>query len=487
MTSTVDNLHPHEKKILAALRELGKSTTAELSKKTGIPEPSVHKAGQWSSIKGLLKYDEKMTENYKLTPEGRKYLREGLPEKLLIRLVSQGTNEIPKLQSKLPQLSVGLAWAKKKGWLTIVSGKLTLTPGGKKALTTQTPTESGLKGDRTPQNLSELKSRKLIEVAATTEKSLYLTPKGRAHASGIGKIKEEINQLTPEMLMTGSWKGKDFRSYAMDTPVPVAVPGKTHPYTQFINKTRQKLITLGFEEMRGPYVESEFWNSDALFMPHDHPARGIHDIFSIKTVKKTRVKNRLALERVAKTHKTGWITGSSGWGFWDPDKTLNTVLRAHTTSVSARTVASKPNIPGKYFTIDRNFRPDEIDATHFVEFHHLDGIVLGENLTIKHLIGFLDLIAREVVGAEKRRFRPGYFPFTEPSVELDCYINGKWIEIGGSGIFRPEVTRPLGVDVPVLAWGLGMERMSMLKLGAKDIRELYSDDLEWLRKKEMVR
>jgi phenylalanyl-tRNA synthetase alpha chain len=487
MTNTVDNLHPHEKKILAALRELGKSTTGDISKKTGIPEPSVHKAGHWSSIKGLIKYDEKRTEDHKLTPEGNKYLKEGLPEKNLIRLVSQGITRIATLKKKHPQLSVGLAWAKKKAWINIAENRLTLTPKGEKALTTQTPTERGLAGSINEENRNELEVRKLIEVTGTREKRLYLTQKGKAHASGIGKIKEEINQLTTEMLRTGSWKGKAFRPYAMDTPVPVVVPGKEHPYTQFINKTRQKLITLGFEETRGPYVESEFWNSDALFMPHDHPARGIHDIFNIKTTKKARVRNRLALGRVAKTHKRGWITGSSGWGLWDPDKTLNTILRSHTTSVSARTVASKPKIPGKYFTISRNFRPDEIDATHFVEFHQLDGIVLGETLTLKHLVGFLDLIAREVVGAEKRRFRPGYFPFTEPSVELDCYINGKWVEIGGSGIFRPEVTVPLGVDVPVLAWGLGMERLSMLKLGAKDIRELYSDDLEWLRKKEMVK
>ena len=297
---------------------------------------------------------------------------------------------------------------------------------------------------------------------------------------------KEISDLFPELIKYDVWEKVKFKRYNVKLPSYRIYPGKLHPYRQIIEEVRKKLLSLGFVEIKGPLVELNFWNCDALFMPSDHPARSIHDVFVIKTEKKGKIKNKMILERVAETHKNGWITGSCGWGFWNPKQTLNLILRSQTTAVSVRTLANKPEIPGKYFTIGRVFRPDEIDATHFIEFHQCEGIVLGENLTFRHLLGYLRIFGKEIAGAEKVRFRPSYFPFTEPSVELDCFINGKWIEVGGAGIFRPEVTQPLGINVPVLAWGIGFERLSMIKLNVNDIRKLYNDDLEWLRKKTVI-
>jgi len=475
-------LHPHENLVLAELKNMKKAAINELSKKTGLPEDAVHKAVHWLVLKGLARTEEKTRTKAKLTSEGETYLKEGLPEKNLLKLISQGKTSLNELK-KTKNSGIAIGWAKRKGWITIRNGKAELTPEGDSALRDKTPAEKTLLGE-SDAALEELRKRGLVNIEETTKKICIITKQGLSFRTE--KPKKEIGQLTPEIIKSGKWKETPFRPYSLNTPVPQAPMGKRHPYSRFIDDVRQKLIALGFTEVSGPYVETEFWNSDALFMPHDHPARGIHDVFMIKTRRKGVVKNRLILEKIAKTHKNGWITGSRGWGEWNPERTRNLILRSQTTAVSARTLASNPEIPGKYFVISRNFRPDEIDATHFVEFHQVEGIVLGEGLTFRHLLGYLDMFGKEIAGADKIRFRPSYFPFTEPSVELDCYINGEWIELGGAGIFRPEVTLPLGVNVPVLAWGLGFERLAMIKLGADKIKTLYNDDLDWLRKRKAV-
>ena len=136
----------------------------------------------------------------------------------------------------------------------------------------------------------------------------------------------------------------------------------------------------------------------------------------------------------------------------------------------------------KYFSIARCFRYDQVDATHTTDFFQVEGIVLGRDINFRTLLGLLDLFAREVAQAKESRFLPTYFPFTEPSVELQVrHPRLGWIELGGAGLFRAEVTRPLGVDVPVIAWGLGLDRMAMVALGIHDIRDLFSTDLEMIR------
>ncbi len=479
-------LHPQERQTLMAL-EAGELPAADIAAASGLPIDSVNKACMWLKLKGMVNFREKKQTAIILTPEGKEYLRNGLPEKKLLRHLVN-TSDIQTLKKRMPDLTIALAWAKRKGWISVSSGRLSVTHEGRAARRKKTPLERSLeKGEPTDRaTLAEMKTRKLIFVTEKKTKTFFLTPLGKSVLPIISKTPEELGQLTPADIKTGNWKKKKFRPYDVHTPVPTLFPAKPHPYVQFINTIRNKLISLGFQEMKGPFVETEFWNSDALFMPHDHPARGIHDIFRIKKPTRGEVRDAFALKRVASTHKNGWITGSSGWGTWNPGKTFRLVMRSQTTAVSVRTLASKPEIPSKFFTIDRNFRPDVTDATHLTEFHQCEGIVLGKNLNLKHLLGYLELFGKEVAGAEDVRFRPGYFPFTEPSVELDGLVNGKWVELGGSGIFRPEVTRPLGVDVPVLAWGMGFGRLAMLKLGITDMRDLFSHDLEWLRNRRMV-
>ena len=478
-------LHPQERLVMLSIKS-GEATDKSIAAATGLPVAAVNKAGLWLKLKGLIEHKDRKESRISLTQEGRSYAKSGLPEKNLLK-ACQKEQGLEQLRKKIPELTIALAWAKRSGWIEIDRGRIKLTADGKSAISRKSGLEKALETGETEDEavLGQLKARKLVTVTETKEKTFILTQEGKKLIPELAAAKQEIGQLTPQDLRTGKWRGKEFRPYDVNTPVPTAVPAKMHPYVQFMNYTRQKLIALGFREVKGPYVETEFWNSDSLFMPQDHPARGIHDIFRVKSPATGEVREKLVLQRVAETHKNGWTTGSKGWGAWNPEQTLKLVLRSQTTAVSARTLAGGAR-HGKFFTIDRNFRPDVIDATHSLEFYQCEGIVVGEGMNLRHLLGYLKMFGEEIAGAEKVRFRPGYFPFTEPSVELDGLVNGKWMELAGSGIFRPEVTRPLGVDVPVLAWGIGFGRLAMIKMGITDSRDLFNHDLEWLKNQKIV-
>jgi phenylalanyl-tRNA synthetase alpha chain len=232
-----------------------------------------------------------------------------------------------------------------------------------------------------------------------------------------------------------------------------------------------------------------FFNCDSLFMPQDHPAREIHDIYFVKNPEYGNLDQyQDYLENIKETHENGWKTGSTGWNYqFSKEESARLILRSHGTAISARTLIGKNLlVPGKYFSIARCFRPEVTDRTHLTEFNQVEGIVVGENLTLRNLLGVLERFAIELAGADRVKFRPDYFPFTEPSVELAAYKEGYgWLEFGGSGIFRPELTQPLGVKVPVLAWGLGVDRLFMMKNQIDDIRDLFTQDLNWLRRKEV--
>jgi phenylalanyl-tRNA synthetase alpha chain len=195
------------------------------------------------------------------------------------------------------------------------------------------------------------------------------------------------------------------------------------------------------------------------------------------------------VKNVKATHENGWQTGSKGWNYrFSIEETKKLILRSQGTALSARMLVNENlEIPGKYFSISRCYRPDIVDRTHLTEFNQIEGIVVGEELTFRDLLGVLKRFASDIAGAQKVRFRPDYFPFTEPSVELAAYKEDfGWIEFGGAGIFRPEMTLPLGITVPVIAWGLGVNRIFMMKSGITDIRDLFTQNLEWLRMLKVI-
>ncbi len=437
---------------------------------------------------------------YILTDEGKDYLKNGLPEKQLITFI---VDEKPLEEVvKLPNSQIAIGWAKKNGWITIENNTVRLTDHGKKSLEEKSDAETALdsidkKIEISPETAKILLSRNLIkEEKEVVEvkisfweriKKLFF----RKNEIRIPETRDagEIAQLTPDIIKSGEWKNRTFRKYDVNAPAPTVYPGKKQPYNQVIESVKQKLIGLGFQEMRGPMVEEFFWNCDALFMPQDHPARSIHDVLLLKKPSMGNLPDENLVSKVKATHEGGWVTESTGWGnAWNKEDAARLVMRSQGTAVSARTLYENKDKPGKYFLIDRVFRYDVLDAKHLSEFDHCEGIVIGENMTFRHLLGFLKEIAI-LFEAEKVKFKPAYFPFTSPSCELYIYHKKLgWIEAGGAGMMRPEVLRPLGLEnSQVLAWGLGIGRLAMFTLGLDNIRMLYSDDLEWLRKAPLVR
>ena len=293
---------------------------------------------------------------------------------------------------------------------------------------------------------------------------------------------EEFGVLTPEMLASGAWKNGSFRPYGINAPTSRLIPGRHNAYGDYLQWVKDKLTALGFEEFDGPLVENEFWNGDALFMPQFHSARDIHDVYYVKDPVHCRQIEEPWLDNVARTHENGGDTGSRGWGYkFDHEFTRRQVLRSQGTVLSAHQL-TKAKVPGKYFGIVRCFRYDQVDATHGADFYQTEGIVLGDDVNLRNLLGLLKMFAEEIAGADEVKYVPGYFPFTEPSIEVHIKhpVLG-WFELGGAGIFRPEVTKSLGVDCPVLAWGLGIDRMALMHLGLNDLRELFTPNIESVR------
>jgi phenylalanyl-tRNA synthetase alpha chain len=504
----IAGLHPLERKVLAVLKAHPSIWDHVLLQETGLDESRFSMAMGWLLSKEIVSVeDEKTTKYVSLTELGRKYATELIPEKRILTDLKAGksvTIQGLREQGGMDQLEVSTAIGNLKQ-----HGIVRVGQGGMLELLKQDLPYDAIM----PQFLNEFsrapdpvnyetitldqkmfleydleklwKTRGIIKYSEKTSKRFSLTALGRDLLQRLPSeaVGEEVSQLTPEMLKDGSWRGKRFRKFHIDLKPPRIAAGRKHPYRQFLDDVKAKLVSMGFEEMRGPLVESEFWNMDALYMPQFHPARDIHDVYFVKGLAPADDIDPALLERVAVTHEKGGKTGSTGWRYrFDRPRARQPILRSQGTAVSARILAHQPKIPGKYFSIARCFRYDQVDATHACDFFQIEGIVLDPTITFRTLLGLLKLFATELAKADEVKFLPAYFPFTEPSVELHVrHPKLGWMELGGAGLFRPEVTTPMGISVPVIAWGLGLDRMAMVAMGLHDIRDLFAADLEFLR------
>ncbi|MBI2672749.1 phenylalanine--tRNA ligase subunit alpha [Candidatus Woesearchaeota archaeon] len=495
-------LHPLERTVLPVLKQ--NIDFESILETTNLSETEVLRALQWLENKGLVKVKQDIKEIIEPDVNGKQYLKEGLPEKKLLKIIAKygesNLDEAKKNSSLSPEeFGVSLGILKKINAIIILQGKLRLTESGKElankgldlpqeALLKKLPLDVSQLNKEENQIFEDLRKRKqIVKTEIKRLRRITLTELGEKLSSY--KINTGfIDALAPRMLEKGEWKDKQFRRYDLQSKVPRIFAGRKQHYRKFLDEVRVKFLALGFKEMFGPIVETEFWNMDALFMPQFHSARDIHDAYYVKDPKYKKLDEEL-VKKVKEAHESGFKTGSKGWQYkFDVQRTHRTVLRSQGTALSSRTLASKElKIPGKYFAIARCFRYDVIDATHLPDFNQIEGIVAEEGLNFKHLKGLLKLFAEEFGETETIRVVPGYFPFTEPSAELHAkHPELGWIELGGSGIFRPEVTKPFGVNVPVIAWGLGLDRLAMLKLKINDIRQLFSHDLAFLKSARII-
>jgi phenylalanyl-tRNA synthetase alpha chain len=361
----------------------------------------------------------------------------------------------------------------------------------------------------------------LGRIKKRTERFLFITGSGaEAYRTRVRKVNEH-NILTPEILESGEWDDPAFKLRPFDVTLAArdVYPAKMHPLRKIIEQTRTAFLEMGFAEVVSPMVESAFWNFDALYQPQDHPARDMQDTFYMQepaaaplpksihspAILAGRMPDQAGppksrpdqdgpamfdiVENVRRTHEDGWNTGSEGWGYkWDPERSQQVVLRTHTTAATIRALAANPNPPGKFFCVGWTYRNETISFKHLPVFHQVDGIIIDEEANLASLMGTLQEFYSKM-GFGRVKFKPAFYPYTEPSVDVVVYMEsrGKWLEMGGAGIFRPEVTLPLGCEYPVLAWGLGIERLAMLRFGLSDIRELYGTNLNELEKVPLCR
>jgi len=497
-----------EYRILAAL-EPGKAVTvAHIVQQTGTDQSLVMAGATLLAQRGLVTIREDSLDEFSLTGEGREAAM-GFPERKALAALkaaggAAGFAELPKLLGK-DDVRAEVKWLTKKGWCTREAGVLAVSARGEAALAAKGADEVLLEklaelgqaaeselagaGVDVKAALELLKGRnELLKRKRRVSRELSLTEAGAAlKDNGIEPV-IEVNQLTPELLASGKWRKVVFRKYDPGPAAAPKYPGKEHPLQRVIQEIRRAFFEMGFEEVASPAVETAFWDFDALFQPQDHPAREMQDTFYVAEPKCGRLPDDKLVQAVARTHENGGDTGSTGWRYqWSIEKARRLVLRTHTTAASIRALAADPNAPRKVFCIGKTFRREATDQTHLAEFMQIDGIIIDEQATLATLFGTLEAFYKKM-GALEVRFRPSFFPYTEPSAEVFAKMGSLgWVEMCGSGVFRPEVTRPLRCKVPVLAWGGGVERIAMLRYGLDDIRKLYMADVEWLRQATLSR
>ncbi|MBI4452654.1 phenylalanine--tRNA ligase subunit alpha [Candidatus Woesearchaeota archaeon] len=499
-----ESLNPIERKVLKVLDNF--SSFEEVMKVTGLKDVEVMRGLQWLQNKNAVKIEESQKELISLDENGLRYAKYGLPERIFLEN-AQSAISVSELAKKAKlsdeEVSVSLGVLKSKTAIDIKKDKEILvhaTEHGRQLLKKGFAEEKFLKGgfpkeavllkDDEKFALENLKKRKrIINVELKKFLNAKLTEIGKRLLKEIPE-EELVEKLSHSFIKSGAWKGKKFRRFDVKINVPSVFAGRKQHYRRFLDEIRQKFAALGFKEMTGPIVETDFWDMDALFMPQFHSARDIHQGYYVKEPKFAKDLPSDKVKNVEAAHENGFGTGSKGWRYdFDVKRTHRCILRTHDTSISARTLASKDlKIPGKYFQISRCFRYDVVDATHLPDFNQVGGFVIEEGMNFGHLKSLLRMFAEEFADAKDIKIIPSYFPFVEPAAQLMVkHPDLGWMELAGSGIFRPELVKPLvGKEVPVIAWGVGLDRLAMFKLGINDIRQLFSHDLEFLRNARVI-
>jgi phenylalanyl-tRNA synthetase alpha chain len=502
ISEIIEGLSYNERKLLISLNEFkGTASPADLIKAGKFElEVEVMGAASWLESKGFVKIDEKVRKFFAVAD--KKAVEKGLPERRAITVINEsgGRINMSDLSKLMPdgEDKIAIGWFKRKGLADIVtegeSKYLVLTEKGLSMVNARMDFELLLeKLMRSPMfeaeaapflsMINELKGRQgMVQDGVVTERTISLTENGKKAVSLGIELIEEVTDVTDRLIQSGGWQDVRFRKYDVGTFAPTVTPAKKHPLTRLGNEIRQLFMNMGFVEMSSEYVQPAFWNLDVLFTPQDHPARDLQDTFYLDEPGRIEIEDEALVQKVKEIHETGGGTGSTGWGgTWSREKAEAALLRTHSTVSSIRYISEHPDAPQKAFSISRIFRNESIDSTHLPEFTQIEGIVIDENGNFDMLISLIkDFYAK--MGFDQVRIRPAYFPYTEPSLEVEVLFNGKWMELGGAGIFRPEVVEPFGVKYPVLAWGFGFERLAMLKWDIRDIRDMYISDMDDLKK-----
>ena len=452
--------HEIEKKIISVLKIESKLTPEKLEKITQLSPDQIRRGIEWLKLKELATVNETKNIIFSLGKNGIESLRKGLPERRLLDLIKKNPMDISELQKQLgPIFGPAMGLAKKNNWLESAEGKIFLKNY-----------PSIIPGEKTLQQIGqdsvpETKIDK-IDLASLSKRPDFLIE----HI-----IKNREISLT-ENAQNLDFTNSDSSAIDVEAKVPEIYVARTHPLKDTIDEIREIFVTLGFTEILGNMTQPSFWNFDALFTPQDHPARELQDTFYLDGLSSKKIGTAEQIRNVSKYHKKGWRY------HWDINEARKMVLRTHTTCITIKHLAEIKPDEARVFSLGRVFRNEKVSYKHLVEFNQIEGVVVGANANLRNLMGIQREFYRRI-GITKIKFWPTFFPYTEPSLQTMVFNErlGKWVELFGMGIFRPEVTKPLGIKKPVLAWGGGIERIAMLKYGLDDVREFYNNNLGWLR------
>ena len=484
-----------------------------LAEQTGLDPAAVTRAAFDLREAGLVTVDETTETDATLTDEAREYLEGGLPEVRLYRAaIDAGGDDEPVSMGQLigasglegPEVDIALSNFARKGYGEIDAGAVAADPSADPETDPEAAALDALVADDDADDvagddtidadlLEQLERRELLVQSERTVRTVTLTDAAvTALMEGI-EAAETVDRLTPELLTSGEWQDVEFSEYNVAADAPSVEGGRTHILRQTADRVKDVLVGMGFQEMDGPHADADFWINDCLFMPQDHPARTHWDRFALDVPPIQNLPDDL-VERVESAHREG--VGPDGDGYhspWDRSFAEAVALRGHTTSLSMRYLSgfAGANIepPQRYFSVEKVYRNDTLDPTHLLEFFQIEGWVLAEDLSVRDLMGTFEEFYAQF-GITDLEFKPHYNPYTEPSFELfgEHPTTGEIVEIGNSGLFRPEVLEPLGIEADVMAWGLALERLLMLMYGFEDIRDVHGTlcDLELLRETEVL-
>ena len=490
MSSAPEAFHPIERTILNSLSKNVHVGAHSLAASTGLSIDQIRRGIEWLKFKNLISIEESSTQRVFAAPEGIAASQKGLPERRLVNSLKEGKVTISEVLAsgaiKNEEINAAIAGARRNQWIQLVEGKMVPTPLTAKKSPEEMFIENLKRGGVEISKLTEEEKRVLeqlkkrpnyIDIKEERESRISLTDAAK-------KIVPTLNQenlerrLTTELITSGKWKETNFSALDVEAPAPVIYPGRRHPLIEIIEEIKEIFIGLGFSEIEGPVIQSGFWNFDALFTPQDHPAREMQDTFYISAQTQPPISaSKDQISKISRVHKERWNRQ------WNVQEAQRLVLRTHTTPVTVQHLAKvKSSDVGRFFSVGRVFRNEKVSYKHLVEFHQVEGVSTSEEASLRDLMGLQKEFYAKM-GIKRIKFWPTFFPYTEPSLQSMVYNEKleKWVELFGMGIFRPEVTKPLGIKHPVLAWGGGIERIAMLRFGLDDVRELYGNKLAWLR------
>lgn len=489
-----------ERKVLPHLEK--EMPVEKLVDKSGLQDVEVRRALLWLSNRNIVQTSTQERVEISLLENGDIARQHGLSEQRILNNILVQPKYVadlvePSLSQAEIMATIGVLKANQAVDVDKDQNgiKLTITESGKMFAQNQQyepdvflkthhfPLDLDSLDEQERKTLDQLKKRKdFIKTQTRKDMTILLTDLGaRLQQSNIDFTDVE-EQLTSDMIADGSWKQKTFRTYDVQSPVPSISGGRRHPNREALNIIRDIYLQMGFVEMEGPWVETAFWCMDSMWIPQDHPARDVQDTFFLGS--KGELPEKELVAKVKRAHEDGLDTGSTGYGKpWNEALSKELILRTHSTATTFRKLAEIGDQDGKYFYVANVFRNEAVDTTHLAEFIQAEGFVIGDNLTLSDLMGFIkEFYGR--MGIHKIRFKPTYNPYTEPSIEAHYYdeAKGKWYALINSGIFRPESLAPYGIKKTVIAWGMGASRVASILNHKNNLRELVGPTVsfDWI-------